>query len=258
MTLVIGIQCTDGVVLAAERGAIPGTGVVDVSEDVMKVHAVDGRFLVGLGGFSGQAHRYLEGIRRLEIADPASMRRFDVQEEIQKAMISLAADVAIPAKATQIIGGDIGTVLAEALVAFLSSDGPSLTHIGAVGMCDCIDEILYHVIGSGEKIAAPFLSYIKRHVWQHKRPTIATAVVSTMWTFSFAHNCAGNYSPPWVVATLQASEDGRSAKIEFLDDDALGTHHQSVEELETAFGNLPKIYEPGGTQDEVSIVPQPE
>lgn len=243
MTLIVGIRCVDGIVLAAESGAIPGSGDVDVTEGVQKIYPIDNRFLVALGGFSGQARRYLEAIRRLNIEDPRSILCFDIQEAILTAVAPMVSDVAVAAKNARDISGSegLGHVLAEALVAFLGADGLCLTHVNAYGQCDRIDETLYHVIGAGEKVAVPFLSYIKRHVWRHKQPTMATGIISALWMLRFAHNCAGDFGPPWTVATLQ-SVNG-TASIEFLNDDVLDPHHRSIEALEEEFGNLPQIFE---------------
>lgn len=246
MTLVAGIQCTDGIVLAADSRAIPGTGVVDVTEDVKKVHWIGQRFLVALGGFSGQGRRFLEALCSLQIEE-ATQSCFAIQEVIHAAMQPLVASVAIAAKnAREIDGkGGLGHVLAEALIAYLGSEGPCLVHLNPYGQCDRIDDTIYHVIGDGEKVAAPFLSYIKRHVWGHNRPTIATGIVSVLWMFHFAHNCAGDFAPPWTVATLQRSEDGEIS-VEFLSDDVLDAHHRYVNFLEEAFGQLPQMFDQGG------------
>jgi hypothetical protein len=243
MTLIVGIKCTDGIVLAAEKDALPGTGVVDVTEDVKKIHKIENQFLVALGGFSGQGHRYLETIRRLDI-ESENLDCFQIQEAIHEALQPIVKSIIKTTETVRENSGlkDLGYILAEALVAYVGSDGPCLLHVNHVAQCDPIAETVYQVIGEGEKVAVPFLSYIKRFVWGDKAPNVSTAIMSALWMFHFAHNCAGKFGPPWMIATLQPSADG-AASIEILDENALDPHHRLIDLIEGEFGKIPMIFQ---------------
>lgn len=255
MTLVIGIQCNDGVVLAAEGKAAPAADGIRISENVQKIFAIDDRFLLGVGGFSGQAQRYRAALTKIKAVDDALESRDQMIEHIQERTIRVFKTVKTAAlKAKKHLGvACLGDILAEGLVAFVCADGAALAHITVFGTCDGLAETTYHVIGDGNRVAMPFLSYVKRHVWKNQPPAVATAVLSALWTLRFAHNAAGEYGPPWTIATLQSN--GKGAMIDMLPDDALDPHHEMIDTLEHDFERLPEQFSPERAT-EVATLPE--
>lgn len=248
MTLIVGIKCSDGVVIGADGAATLGNslGQRTVIQPVTKLQVIRGRIVMGVSGQVGLSQLYcdrVEGLWRdnklgLEVRLPDVMRLVHnaIYQDAQSAIAGAAASVPF-------LGNNAAAAVAvTASVIALPVGGitgrPELIECNHLGMAEVkTTDLPYVAIGSGQSLADPFLAFLRRIFWPNSLPKLADGAFATVWTLLHAIKVApAGISEPIQVATL--GYKGRELFASEFTPEQLQEHRQNVHDAERHLANL--------------------
>jgi len=192
MTLIIGILCENGVVLAADSQATmgnAGAGHTAAQRTAHKLSIHHDKMIVGFAGFVGLSQRLkplIEGACKDQLqlrgAKPETMAS-NIREKIVpvcKAELEMSQAV-YNLTHNQ---GVVGYALPNALIAMPLQDQPCLLQILETCAVEYASaDLPFVAIGSGQRDAEPFLAFIRDTLWPAKKlPSVADAQFSAFWT----------------------------------------------------------------------------
>src|SRR5258708_11048106 len=179
MTLIIGIKCSDGIVMGADGAATFGSlGQQTIRQETKKLDIIENRVIVGTSGPIGLGQRikseiqalWTDGRQNLGAQKPAEAMRI-VREALWQKHLNLEMQVA------QVTAGVIGQQLALQIalsqtVVCLPLNGVSrliqFDHQGPPE--EAMITLPFVAIGSGQSIADPFLAFLRRLLSVHCLP----------------------------------------------------------------------------------------
>jgi 20S proteasome alpha/beta subunit len=240
VTVVIGVRCSDGIVLGSDSAAsLMSQGMVTAQQRSMKKVAANGRVLSGVAGDTGLGQRiraYIE--ERLNAgrwtgdrqAIMTQMRR-DLLNSIVRAELE-AAEAAVKTFGHQSCADAART---ETLVATVIDDRPELIRLNESCAPTLIeDDVPFCSIGGGQLTADPFLAFARRILWPSQAPTVVTATVSVAWTLTHViHANPNGIGDPIQLGVLQ--RDGGDWIARELTKSEITENRQSVLEAEEGF-----------------------
>lgn len=226
MTLIIGVRCTDGVVVGADGAATYATssGQFTVIQPTSKLKIMHDCVIMGFSGLVGPGQLYSDRIESLwrDCAEIRQARLPDMQRLIINTFRQEATQTSIAAPSSLIAmpaGGLGGT--AE----LIEWDPLSGTPESITG------DTPYRTIGSGQVLADPFLAFLRRIYWQDAPPVLSQGVFAVVWTLLHAiHTNPGGVDYPIEVATLSPQDGGFVARL--LQNAELDEHRESVTRAE--------------------------
>jgi 20S proteasome alpha/beta subunit len=177
MTLIVGIQCSDGLVMASDSAATIGSGVGNTigQQRAKKILNLSGSILFGFSGAIGMGQLVSHAISEewkngslSEIYDAEVMNLLG-----QKIAQTVGTYLQTGALIRQ-LGFDASASLCKSLVAIPVQSIPTLFSFDFGGQREkATAEIPFIAIGSGQPIADPFLAFLKRLFWPEKEPTMS-------------------------------------------------------------------------------------
>ena len=190
MTVVIGIRCSDGIVMGSDGAAtLMSQGVATAQQRSMRKLEANGRILTGFAGHSGLAQRLRGEIEPLLAPDKerdklsTAARVQLVRRTVWQNVLELEMRAARDTRAALQSPGVDGAAHAELLVATAINGGPELIHFEESGAATIIaEDVPFVTIGAGQRIANPFIGFVRRVFWPSGLPTSAMATFSIMWT----------------------------------------------------------------------------
>ena len=175
MTVLIGVRCSDGVVIGADSAATSATGNIHLLKlGYDKIVIVGGRVIVAGTGQIGLGQRFAEQVKLahdqklfqskpVEVAKQLSAMGRNDFSQTGATMGSYGALVAAPADG-------VGQ-----LIEFATADfQPELKN----------GKIHFVSMGSGQMLAEPFMSFVDRTFWKSKAPDVKTALFGVHWALS--------------------------------------------------------------------------
>jgi 20S proteasome alpha/beta subunit len=238
LTILIGIRCTDGVVLGADGAATFVTGNAGsqftIRQPVRKLQVVSEQLVIGTSGSVGLGQRFIEALRSL-------LQTLSAQPQTEssfKAAISNACRVQIAqevqglAPIAQFFPTWQQTLSSHSLIAGLVGGRAELFQMDSMGSLEAASEQLPFVTaGSGQPQADPFLAFLKRVFWKKKPPTIADGVFATYWALRHAIDTMhGLVADPIQIVEIQNTAVGCKARD--LREEELQEHRESVKDVE--------------------------
>lgn len=222
MTILIGVKCTDGVVIGADSAATSAAGQIHLLKMASdKIDIIDGRVIVAGTGQIGLGQRFAK-----VVSDAHSAKLFQATEvDVGKQLSAAAAN---DFGATGAPKGQYG-----ALVAAPIKDAGSLIEFAISDFQPEIKtkKLNFVAMGSGQMLAEPFVSFVARTFWQSKMPDVQSAIFGVHWALAHTIRCApGGVGEPIVIATLTKGKKGWSA--EMLSDEVLGEQAQHMAAIE--------------------------
>lgn len=246
MTLLIGILCTDGVVVAADSAVTFGSpGVFTITHVARKIDIVDGQLIVAGTGQLGLGQRFTAKVRELWLA-----KKLSGGDEFALAT-TVTEEVVRDFSRTQAPKGGFG-----ALLAFPKK---SSAHLCEFAVADLQPEMKtpkcwYVSLGSGQSLADPYLALFKKIFWSGGPPTVERGIFAAVWTMKHALEAApGFVCPPIDVAVLRTTTKGTSAAM--LSEDDLQEHHDLAKKADE---HLASFFEAGKVREAGGAVPEPE
>jgi len=236
MTLIVGIKCSDGVVIAADSAATLGNalGEQTVREAVPKLQILENRIVLGVSGPVGLGQLFadrvkvswsqqggLKGVK--SVAEAMRLIRDAIRQDAMAAIQGAAA-------AAPMLGGvaRIGAITST-LVALPVAGTPELIQFDYQGMPEAATGNLPYVsIGIGQPLADPFLAFLRNVFWERNSlPKLADAVFAAVWTLEHAIKIApGNVAGPTQIAILESKGSTLVARV--LLPQELEEHKQNV------------------------------
>ena len=225
MTVLVGVKCTNGVVIGADSAATSAAGNIHLLKMASdKIVIVDGRVIVAGTGQVGMGQRFAAIVKA---AHGAKL----FQKSTVEVMKALSAQGGQDFASTGASKGVYGALLAapvEAvgqLVEFAVSDfQPEIK----------TEKLHFVAMGSGQMLAEPFISFVSRAFWRSKVPDVQSAIFGVHWTLAHTIACApGGVGDPIAIATLTNPGGGNGGwKAELLSEAELGEQREHMAAIE--------------------------
>lgn len=189
MTLIVGILCSDGVVMASDSAATLSTGMTPTigQQPVKKILNLSNAILYGSTGSVGMSqliwhtistawNRQANSIKGAP--DDGTVMKI-LGEEIARTLGTYLQTGAL----TRQLGVDGSASLCKSLVAIPVQRIPTLFTFDYGGQPEkATPELPFVAMGSGQSIADPFLAFLKRLLWPNRLPTLAEGRLAAVWT----------------------------------------------------------------------------
>lgn len=247
MTLIIGIKCSNGIVLGADSAATLGNtaGVRTVVLPVAKLTLVPDRAIIGVSGPVGISQFYADRITQ----ERNSLRDLRDQEVASRLRLAFLKDAELTLKVAALARDVVGSaaqsgIMCETLVAVASN---SLSLIRFDYQClpeIATDDLPFVAIGSGQTIADPFLAFLKRVFWQDSLPTLNEGNFAAVWALQQAiQTTPGGVGKPIRIANLQMK--GRQSTVRELSSAELKEHFEAIDSAEERLRSFRSDQTPG-------------
>lgn len=281
MTLIVGILCSDGVVMASDSAATYSTGFIQTigQQEVTKVRKLGDAVLFSSTGAIGISQMLAEAVERLWKAkkftdsSPADAM-LKISEEVRKSVgnvlqttvqasggfqsvTQVPGILQLTAALVPIIGQQAAGVsaLTKIMVALPLKKKPCLFQFDYSGAPEeATSQLPFVALGVGQPIADPFLAFLKRILWKDRQATVAEGRFAAAWTVKHvSETIPGGVGGKLQMASLMMK--GSDPLIEFAE---TGEHQEAIQSAEGALRdhilNQGKILdEPKGS----GIVPEP-
>jgi hypothetical protein len=252
MTLIVAIRCEDGVVLSADSQATfatAGLGQQTIKQQTSKkLHIIRERFVLGVSGSIGLSQNYESEIFSRLGNKGGSKARFKTVADAKKFFSEAMWGHAKTAwERTNLAAQSIGQAAVQeaahgSLVAFPLADSPCLLQFSQLCQPEEANaELPFVSIGSGQPVADPFLSFLRRILWPEKMPTVSDGVLAALWTVTHTIQAQpGLVSEPIQIVTLR-KYDGEWRAHELSNGD-LGEPRQAIEAMEEELRTVREIF----------------
>lgn len=240
MTVVIGLKCSEGIVVGSDSAATLGNmGVRTIVQPTTKLSVIDHKFIFGFSGMVGLSQLLLDracttcaAIQNIGL--PAVCRNLR-EGFLQDANISFQ----VAALARSVVGNLAAeNVASQTLIALAVQGQPELIQFDY--QCHpewTTNELPFVSIGSGQSIADPFLAWIRFVFWRKRLPTLAEGRFAVYWALAHAIRLApGGIGPPIQMAALEKTTSQCVAR-EFSEPE-LREHEVAISEYENAIKEL--------------------
>lgn len=235
MTLIVGIKCTDGIVMGADSAQ---TMHGYMHQSTKKLAKIGQDLIIGSSGSGSVAHQLRWAL------DAAAGTGAIITKDLRSATDSLKRPMLEVIKQNyqdsaslrQVSSNPPSDPSSESLVALPVAKQVRLFHFNhACSPIEITDDVCFGSIGSGIFAANPFLLLIKRTWWANNQPSVADGIVATVWALDHAiKTSSGGVAEPKQLITL-TRENGQWKAQEFSCD-KLVEHHETIRRLEAKLG----------------------
>lgn len=221
MTVLVGILCQDGVVVGTDSAATFGDGAERTIEmPVKKISIVGGKIIIAHTGAAGLGQRFTNIVEGLWTNKKLSNKdRFEFVEEICR-----STKQNFGSTFTQ--NGQYG-----ALVAYSAKHAPHLCEFAVKTFDPELkdDDICFASMGSGQRLADPFLGLMRKVFCPVGKPTLGMGKFLVTWALDHAIDLnPGGIQAPARIAVLE-KDSGSNFVARELDVSELSEHRENVE-----------------------------
>src|SRR5439155_17821827 len=184
MTLILGIRCSDGIVLGADGSATLGAlGTYTArQQSVKKLRIVRDKIVFGLSGPVGLGQLLCAGVEVADGEGALGGRVEQVAEYLRGVFWQrIEPEMRSAIVAQQVVGSQAAaqSAICSAILALPVAGRGELLQFNQQGSPEITtDELPFVAIGSGQPIADPFLAFLRRAVWCMKMPTIQDGILA--------------------------------------------------------------------------------
>ncbi len=222
MTVLVGVRCSNGVVVGADGSTTFTAGQQKTIEQPTKkkIVIIRDHVIVACSGYVGHAQRFSHLVERLWDDDSFKnkgsidigkmLSREGIQEFQQTYVKDLNLSVLVACSAKQ-----------EPLLCELPG-----TNILQPEIKDP-DDIWYVSVGSGQPIVDPFLGFLRSIFWEKNPPNLRGGIFMTLW--ALRHACEvnpGGINEPISIAVLERKKENFKARL--LSEEELKEHRDMV------------------------------
>ena len=228
MTIVVGVRCSDGVVLGVDSAATNTAGLMPLLRmGTDKLQVISDRVIfatTGAVGLSQRFHQILKGhydgklFGRQNCIPAVTTIARDMVQDMQKSFVMQQEG----------LGWGFGAVLAAQF-----NDGVELVEFSPVDFQPELKrgKLFFSSVGSGQTLADPFLSFVCRVLWQDKPPTIDIARFGIHWALRHTIQCApGGVGEPIKLGVF--GRQGHEWQCRLLDEPELQEDVEYIEAIE--------------------------
>jgi len=191
VTLIVGILCSDGVVMASDSAATLSTGMSPTigQQAVKKVINLSNAILYASTGAVGMSQLVWHTVSTLWNENPSRLKNASDDGSLMKLLGSEIAKTVGQYLQTgalvRQLGMDGSASLCKSMVAIPVQKIPTLFTFDFGGQPEkATDELPFVAMGSGQPIADPFLAFLKRLLWPKRLPTLAEGRLAAVWTIA--------------------------------------------------------------------------
>lgn len=251
MTVVVGILCSDGVVIAADSAATFSAGAIQTigQQTVTKIWSIEDTVLYAASGAVGiaqLAHNTIETLWKAKqlggTTTPVDiMTRITAEVGKRVGGIQQWASTLAPVLGAGVAGQ---TSTCHSLIAVPLKKKPVLFQLYPSGAPElATTQLPFIAVGVGQPIADPFLAFLKRILWKDAAPTVAEARFAATWTVKHViETIPGGVGPPIQLATLAADAVEFSDPAEHIERVAIA--EQALRDQIRSFGTPPTAATP--------------
>lgn len=249
MTILVGVKCTDGVVIGADSIATSSTG----SQRVMQVPSNDkikifeNHVICATTGSVGLAQRL-----HLHVLQATKGNVF-ANLAVGEAAGNVSTRFLTDCDKTRIFRSPPGGLGFGALVAAPIKDEAHLIEYDSIQFQPEFKEgnLFYVSMGSGQALADPFLAFVARVLWKNEQPTVDQAKFGVYWALAHTiQHAPGGVGEPIHLAELRKHE-GKWVAREIEDTQEAGQYVTHLEAHIADFALKPLA------QAKVEAVPAP-
>lgn len=251
MTLVVGILCSDGVVVAADSAATYGaSGQPTIAQAANKIEIIEAKLIIACSGVVGLSQRFHDSLSTLW-----KTGKFSGKNAVESGPIigeafkkHLGAEMNIAQVAKNVVGMvAISNATCLAVVAMPLSKTPALIHFNELGGPEVASpDLQFIAIGSGQLAADPFLAFLRDRFWPSRQPTLAEGKFAAYWTLHYAiSHSPGGLAHPIHVAILEQASGNWHARL--LTPAEIEQHQENIEGVEKYLSEYPTV---GATSEE--------
>ena len=240
MTVVIGLKCTEGIVLGADSAATFGAmGLRTIVQPTNKLSLIEDKAIFGFSGHIGLSQLFYDRA----CTTCAAIQDVGLPEACRRLRNGFLKDANISFQVAALAQSVVGSIAAEnvasqTLIALAVQGQPELIQFDY--QCHpewTTNELPFVSIGSGQTIADPFLAWIRYVFWRRRLPTLAEGRFAVYWTLTHAIRTApGGIGPPIQMATLEREQDSVTARE--LSEAELEEHKVAISGYEDAIKAL--------------------
>ena len=239
MTLLVGIRCRDGVVIASDSVATFGDGerYTAGGVEVPKIFRIHEKGVFASTGAVGMAQLISQKMN--EVFASAQMHKLSessVASQISRGVIEATKpyydNALVYANAGQ--RKHLSGASCKTLFAVLLADGPRLINFDEIGTPEFSKEIPFIALGSGQGAADPFLCMLNRVLWMGGPPSLVQGKLAAAWTvWHVSKSASGGIGGPLQMAVLTGNAS-KGGLIEFVDNAGREAHAEMVGNVERA------------------------
>ena len=241
MTLLVGVLCKNGTVIAADRQATHGAlGQSTVGQSVTKVQVINGEALYATSGHKGLGQQLCAIVdsKQPEFKNQGYDRVIAKLQESLRPIIDAGFQTAT--HAGRVVGNNIAAndCICGGLLAARFKDGLKLVEITPqVAVEYMTDDMPFISMGSGKMSADPFLGFLRKVYWPKELPTIQEGALAAYWTIQHAIDMKVT-GVGFSVDVFCVVPSGKTFSARKLDDAELAEHVSFIEASEDALRNV--------------------
>lgn len=224
MTLIIGIKCQDGIVMAADGAATTSQdGLEIIREEAIKLEIIENAFIVGNAGHVGISQQIKGELQRLwttpvdvggssiylsQLA-PYLVGRI-LHRELWTKLVHAEMQMVVIAR--EVLGPKaISRARAETVLALPLESGPCLLTLDDQTFPrEATEDSPIITWGGGTLIADPFLAFLRRLFWPHGLPTLQDGLFSALWALDQTIKThPGGVADPKQIVILEDANQGQ-------------------------------------------------
>jgi len=238
MTAVVGILCSDGVVVGTDSSTtfFAGEHFKTIEQPCEKIYIVADRNIISGTGEVGLCQRFCSQVEKAWRENVFRGQPVDVCRELSHRMVGDFQYTSAPK-------GHFGALLAFAcekklcLCEFdIQNFQPELK----------TDQIWYCSIGSAQPITDPFLGLMREVFWKAGPPKVSDGVFAATWALEHAIKVnPGGVNGPIRIAVLERDPQA-GIRAHILREDVLEQHRQNVEEAKAHLAEYPNKHRATG------------
>jgi hypothetical protein len=236
LTLIVGINCNDGVVLGADGATTFSTlGRATIRQEAKtKLRLINECVVLGVSGPVGLGQRLAGELQALNITATSYKKEYVAMSTLRGVFWRQMEPEYKIADVTKTVLGPAAqqSVLSESLLALPVDGAPTLLHCDHQASFSVVKS--FNTAGSGQGNADPFLAFIRRIFWPDRLPTLAKGIFAALWTLRHAiATSPGGVSGPVQLVILPQGCVARE-----LSADDLEEHEQAIASTEEALARL--------------------
>lgn len=236
MTVIVGVRCSDGIVVGADSVATSAMGAnpLVALQSNSKIQIFPDNVIVactGAVGFIQRLHHHIEAAIKGNVFK--NFTAHDCTTNISKRLLSDFQNSMVQKHPQQ--GLQFGALIAAPI-----KDDACLVEYATTDFQPEIkkDKLFFVSMGSGQLLADPFLAFVSRVLWKNEPPTVDVGKFGVYWVLDHTIRLApGGVGGPIKLAVLR-QVDGKWAAQELED-----TQEQAlyINELEAHVGKFARV-----------------
>lgn len=261
MTLIVGIKCSDGIVVGADGAATLGEmGQRTVQQPVRKLSILSHKVIIGVSGKVGLGQRIIERVGDLYSEGKLAGKKSGAAMSLLRAAIwpDISGELQAAREAQQVVGQiALASAISHTIVALPLDRQFSLIYFNQQAAPEeATEDLPFIAIGSGQPTADPFLAFIKRIFWPTGLPSLEMGIFSTFWTLQHSiETNPGGVANPKQIMVLE--KDGKDFKARELADEEVEEHYEAVSAAESTLKDFKTLTRASLTPPTSPPLPEP-